>query len=101
MLWVPRTFVLGAALALLVAFRAAAAGADVKVQVSVTGVDGAMERNVLASIELHAASQQGALPEAEALRLFQRAPRQAARALEPFGYYGAQVQDSLDESSKP
>ena len=77
------------------------AAADVKVQVSVYGVDGAIAKNVLASIELHNASQQGALPEAEALRLFQRAPRQAARALEPFGYYGAEVSDTLDESSKP
>ena len=78
------------ALGLLAALGARApAAADVKVEVSVEGVDKEMARNVLASLELHAASQQGALPEAEALRLFQRAPRQAARALEPFGYYDA------------
>jgi translocation and assembly module TamA len=79
----------------------ASAAADVKVQVSVEGVDGAMEKNVLASIELHAASQRGALPESEALRLYQRAPQQAERALEPFGYYNADVQDTLDQSAKP
>jgi translocation and assembly module TamA len=91
-----------AALGLFAALTAPArAPADVKVQVSVDGVDGGLAKNVLASIELHTASQQGALPEAEALRLYQRAPRQAARALEPFGYYGAEVRDTLDESSKP
>jgi translocation and assembly module TamA len=79
----------------------APAAADVKVQVSVDGVGGAIEKNVLASIELHTASQQGALPESEALRLYQRAPQQAARALEPFGYYSAEVRDTLDQSSKP
>jgi translocation and assembly module TamA len=90
-----------AALGLLVALVAPVrAPADVKVQVSVEGVDGAIAKSVLASIELHAASQQGALPESEALRLYQRAPQQAARALEPFGYYGAEVRDTLDESSK-
>jgi translocation and assembly module TamA len=89
-----------AALGLCAALGARAA-ADVKVQVSVDGVDGAIAKNVLASIELHTASQQGALPETEALRLYQRAPQQAARALEPFGYYGAEVRDTLDESAKP
>ena len=72
---------------LLAALAASPAAADVKVQVTVHGVDGAIEKNVLASIELYTAAQQGDLPEGEALRLYQRAPRQAAKALEPFGYY--------------
>lgn len=104
MVSVPRALWLHAALAalgFLAAPGAAAAAADVKVQVSVEGVDKAMEKNVLASIDLYAASQQGALPEGEALRLYQRAPQQAARALEPFGYYSAQVEDSLDQSLNP
>jgi len=97
----PLSPALRATLAGILLCIAAPAAADVKVQVSVEGVDGAMEKNVLASIELHAASQRGALPESEALRLYQRAPQQAERALEPFGYYNADVRDSLDQSANP
>lgn len=89
---------LGAALALLLGAtltgslaraqeRATEERADVgRVTVNVEGVTGAARDNVLGYLSL--AQRRGdALPESEVRPLYERAARQIATALEPFGYY--------------
>lgn len=77
-------------LALLLVAPLAHAG----VQVVVRGVDEPLEQAVAASVELSQYAHRD-LSEAQLQRLYARAPDQARKALEPYGYYDAQVNAQL------
>ncbi|MDL1870501.1 outer membrane protein assembly factor [Gammaproteobacteria bacterium PRO6] len=82
--------------ACLLLVQAGAAGAA-QLVVRVEGVDEPLKAAVLAAVE---AAQYGKrdVTEAQARRLLQRADAQAARALEPYGYFSAQARGTLDQS---
>ncbi|MCE5232753.1 MAG: autotransporter assembly complex family protein [Mizugakiibacter sp.] len=84
---------LGSLLLALTLLAAPAAWAA-RVTVSVDGIDGALKDAVLASIEIRQYAARD-VTEAQVRRLYQRAPEQARRALEPHGYYNAQVRGEL------
>lgn len=74
-------------LAVLGLAPAARAGIDI----TITGVDGSIERNVLAFLSFERYKTRSDLDEALIERLQERALREAADALRPFGYYEPQV----------
>lgn len=67
-----------------------------RVSVAVDGVDGDVLESVRASIELHQYEQRDVSP-VEVRRLFERADEQIRKALEPFGYYSADVTGKLEK----
>ena len=70
--------------------------APVKVSVKLLGVpQRAMRSGVLKAIEMRALVRKTDASEAQINRLYRRAEGQIARALEPYGYYQAQVKSSL------
>ena len=73
----------------LVALLSPAARADIDIQVS--GVDEDIRRNVLVFLSLERYKTRDDLDEALIGRLGERAEREAASALRPFGYYTPQV----------
>ena len=73
----------------LVALLWPAARADIDIQVS--GVDESIRRNVLVFLSLERYKTRDDLDEALIGRLGERAEREAASALRPFGYYTPQV----------
>lgn len=88
----PRPMGLPAMLALLcLALPAGAAHLDVAVE----GVDGVLRDAVLAGVEAHQYRGRD-VSEAQATRLSERAPDEARKALEPFGYYAATAEASLE-----
>jgi translocation and assembly module TamA len=68
-----------------------------RVSVQLDGVDGPLRDAVLASLEI---SQYGGrdVTAAQTRRLYEHAEEQARSALEPYGYYNAQVSGELKES---
>ncbi len=66
-------------------------------EVEVTGVEGPERENVLAALGLAAARDEPRLTPARLRLLVRRAEREAARALEPFGYYDARVRVILEQ----
>lgn len=68
-------------------------------EVEVQGVDGALEKNVRAALSIVAAAQDSRLTLARLRRLTRLAPREASRALEPFGHYDARVTVQLESLS--
>ncbi len=77
---------------LLVAVPVAAAPA---IEVDVEGVDGRLRENVLAFLSLQRHARSTALDEDVVGRLAQRAEREVAAALRPFGYYEPEVETAL------
>lgn len=67
-----------------------------RVSVAVDGVEGDVLESVRASIELHQYEQRDVSP-VEVRRLFERADEQIRKALEPFGYYSADVTGKLEK----
>ena len=67
-----------------------------RVTVVVEGVEGDMQESVRARIDLTQYEDRDASP-VEIRRLFERADDQAREALEPFGYYGADVTSKLEQ----
>ena len=68
----------------------------VKVSVKLLGVEQrAMRSGVLKAIEMRALVRKTDASEAQINRLYRRAEAQIARALEPYGYYQAQVKSNL------
>lgn len=66
------------------------------VQVRVEGIRGEMRTNVLATLRLAREAREGrVLSRGEAERLHARSPDQIRSALEPFGYYGPEIQGEL------
>jgi translocation and assembly module TamA len=86
-----RTPVLAAFFCLL---SAAAVRAE-RVSVAVEGVEGELHESALASIELHHYEDRDVSP-VEVRRLFEGAEEQIRTALEPFGYYSADVTGKLE-----
>jgi translocation and assembly module TamA len=68
-----------------------------RVNVVVEGVEGDMLESVRARIELRQYEERDVSP-VEVRRLFERADEQIREALEPFGYYGADVSAKLEKS---
>jgi translocation and assembly module TamA len=66
-----------------------------RVSVAVEGIEGVELESVRASIELHQYEDRDVSP-VEVRRLFERADEQIRQALEPFGYYGADVTGKLE-----
>ena len=66
-----------------------------RVSVAVEGVEGDVLESVRASIELRQYEDRDVSP-VEVRRLFERADEQIRAALEPFGYYGADVTGKLE-----
>lgn len=78
------------------AFPARAAG----VSVSVEGVEGDLLKNVLALLGIERARDQPDIPALRVRRLHAEAPGQIRAALQPFGYYRAEVDASLTETAE-
>jgi translocation and assembly module TamA len=75
---------------------AAAAPVRADIDIEIGGVDGAMRRNVLALLSLERYKTRDDLDEALIERLQERAEREAASALRPFGYYEPTVTSSVE-----
>ncbi len=73
----------------------------VQVEVQISGIDGALLRNVEALTGIVRASRAGAVRPGHVYRLHDKAPEQIERALQPFGFYHASIQASLDTESSP
>ena len=71
------------------------ARADIDIQIN--GVDGELRRNVLAYLSLERYKTRDDLDENLVERLQERAVREAAAALRPFGYYEAKVAASVEK----
>lgn len=71
------------------------AQADIDIQIN--GVDGELRRNVLAYLSLERYKTRDDLDENLIERLQERAVREAASALRPFGYYEATVEASIEK----
>lgn len=86
-----------AALTLLVAafFSIIPAQAALNVRVEVNGVSGALLNNVRAYLSIEQQKSDPALTVNQVQRLHQRAAAEIAKALQPFGYYNAQIRSSL------
>mgnify|MGYP005750605609 CR=1 FL=1 len=69
------------------------AGAAVRVEVS--GVDDELRANVLALLTVQRERAAEGLGEGHVRRYFERGPREIREALEPFGYYDAQIDSEL------
>lgn len=65
--------------------------AEAGIDITVTGVDGSIERNVLAFLSFERYKTRSDLDEALIERLQERALREAADALQPFGFYAPKV----------
>lgn len=69
--------------------------ADIDIQIS--GVDGELRRNVLAYLSLERYKTRDDLDASLVERLQERAVREAAAALRPFGYYEAKVDSNIEQ----
>ncbi|MET0331690.1 MAG: autotransporter assembly complex family protein [Dyella sp.] len=69
------------------------------VQLTVNGVDDTLKAAVVAGVELSQYSTRE-LTDAQARRLYERAPDQVRSALQPYGYYEAQVSGDLQPRGK-
>ncbi len=75
---------------------AAAAHADPpRVTVTVDGVQGPLLRNVLAYLSINTYANAPTLSDSLVQRLHVRAPDEIRQSLQPFGYYGVEVQGTL------
>jgi translocation and assembly module TamA len=68
-----------------------------RVSVQLDGVDGPLRDAVLAGLEMNQYGQRD-VTAAQARRLYEHAESEARSALEPYGYYGAQVSGELNET---
>src|SRR5687767_8696789 len=80
------------------AFAVAAANADAsRVTTRVVGLDERLTKAVQATLEIRRYRERK-VSAAQARRLFERGKAQAAKALEPYGYYHAEVEADLAET---
>jgi translocation and assembly module TamA len=93
----PRAAPLLTALLALAALLGSAARADIDIQV--TGVDEDIRRNVLVFLSLERYKTRDDLDETLIGRLAERAEREAASALRPFGYYEPTVRTDLSRTA--
>jgi len=88
-------------MACLLAVAPARVAEGVKVKVVVDGLTAEMKRNVLGSMMLARAADEGRLSEGEARRLAWRARQEIEQALQPFGYYRPVIHDRLVTQGDP
>ncbi len=74
---------------------------EVQLTVQIEGLDGELLANVEALAGIVRASKSGAVRAGHVYRLYEKAPEQIERALEPFGHYRVSVETSLDSDSSP
>jgi len=84
----------------LVGVLAVGARARADIDIEISGVDGALRRNVLIFLSLERYRNRDDLDQALVERLQERAEREAANALRPFGYYEASVTSSIEKVSE-
>jgi len=87
-----------AALAAATLLAAAPARAAEKVEVKVDGLKSELRKNALANLDLEQLRKDKSLDEGRLRRLYAQGPEQIEEALQPFGYYHADVQSSLDRN---
>jgi len=75
--------------------------AEVKLTVKISGLEGDLRRNVEALTGIVTASRAKTVRPGHIYRLHEKAPEEIERALQPFGFYHATVQSSLDTESSP
>ena len=78
----------------------AAAPTRADIDIEIDGIDGALRRNVLALLSLERYKSRDDLDEALIERLQERAEREAASALRPFGYYEPTVSSSVERTGE-
>jgi len=86
---------LGLALAMITA-----PAAHATIDLEVNGVEGALRRNVLAFLSLERYKTRNDLDQALIERLQERAEREAAAALRPFGHYEAKVTSRIEQTGE-
>jgi translocation and assembly module TamA len=74
--------------------------AEVRLAVEVTGIDGALKRNVESLARIVTAARATVRP-GHVYRLYEQAPAEIERALQPFGFYHPTIRSSLDTESSP
>lgn len=75
--------------------------AEASLSVQISGIDGQLRLNVEALTGIVTAARSKTLRPGHVYRLFEKAPEQIARALEPFGFYHPTIESSLDVESTP
>ncbi|MBM4232327.1 MAG: hypothetical protein FJ184_16645, partial [Gammaproteobacteria bacterium] len=80
----------------LASLAAASVPAVADINIEINGIDGAMRRNVLIFLSLERYKNRDDLDQSLIERLQERAEREAADALRPFGYYEAKVTSNVE-----
>jgi translocation and assembly module TamA len=75
--------------------------AKVSLSVPISGIDGQLKRNVEALTGIVTAARSKTVRPGHVYRLFENAPQEIERALQPFGYYHPTIESSLDVESTP
>ncbi|MBU6377359.1 MAG: BamA/TamA family outer membrane protein [Gammaproteobacteria bacterium] len=84
----------------IVGALAAGVPARADIDIDISGVDGALRRNVLAFLSLERYKGRDDLDQALVERLQERAEREAANALRPFGYYQPQINSTVEATGE-
>ena len=84
----------------LAGFAVASTPVVAGIDIEINGVDGAMRRNVLIFLSLERYKGRDDLDQALIERLQERAEREAANALRPFGYYEATVTSKVEAAGE-
>ena len=75
--------------------------AEVKLSVQISGIDGELKQNVEALAGIFTAARSKTVRPGHVYRLFENAPEEIERALQPFGFYHPTIESSLDVESSP
>ncbi|MCU7800784.1 MAG: hypothetical protein KZQ70_11710 [gamma proteobacterium symbiont of Lucinoma myriamae] len=71
----------------------------IKVDISITGIDGELKNNALAYLELNKHLNDPHFSEAWLQKLHKKAKKNIMEALQPFGYYQVSISSSLTKES--
>jgi translocation and assembly module TamA len=74
---------------------------EVRLTVQVSGIEGDLRKNVEALTGIVRVSRSKTVRPGHVYRLYEQAPEQIERALQPFGFYHPAVRSSLDDQSTP
>jgi translocation and assembly module TamA len=74
---------------------------NVSLTVEISGVAGALKKNVEALTGIVTAARSKSVRPGHVYRLFEKAPEEIERALQPFGFYHPTIESSLDVESSP
>ncbi|MCK5482871.1 MAG: hypothetical protein KAJ13_04185, partial [Gemmatimonadetes bacterium] len=74
---------------------------QVSLTVEISGIEGELEENVEALTGIVRAARSKTVRPGHVYRLYDRAPLEIERALQPFGFYHPTIQSSLDTESSP